>query len=160
MHRAPAHISVSSEEGACDSPEHRQFDFWIGEWEVTIPGTDYVVGTNRIESILGGCALQESWLARDGAAGNSYNAYDAQAGTWIQTWVDNGGFVLRIDGSLVGEKMVLSGPGKDSEGNEIINRVTWTPHPDDTVEQTWEASADGGQTWSETFAGLYRKRSQ
>ena len=35
----------------CSGPEHRQFDFWVGEWDVTQPdGTP--AGTNRIEIIL------------------------------------------------------------------------------------------------------------
>ena len=49
----------------CSAPEHSQFDFWVGSWRVT--DTEGVFqGTNRIEKILGGCALQEHWqgLAR------------------------------------------------------------------------------------------------
>jgi hypothetical protein len=72
---------------ACAAPEHRQFDFWIGEWEVTTPN-GAPAGRNRIESILDGCALRESWAGAKGGSGNSYNAYDRQSGRWHQTWVD------------------------------------------------------------------------
>lgn len=38
---------------ACTEPEHHQFDFWIGEWDVTLPNGK-AAGTNRIEPILNG----------------------------------------------------------------------------------------------------------
>ncbi|HET7704523.1 MAG TPA: hypothetical protein VFM36_00410, partial [Thermoanaerobaculia bacterium] len=44
----------------CDRPEHRQFDFWAGEWTVTTPDGK-TAGTNRITKIAGGCALLEEW---------------------------------------------------------------------------------------------------
>lgn len=39
----------------CSSQEHRQFDFWLGEWDVTQKGKP--AGTSRITAILGGCVL-------------------------------------------------------------------------------------------------------
>ena len=60
----------------CDSENHRQFDFWIGEWEVSSNGQP--AGTNSIQSILGGCALQENWRGAGpgGLTGTSFNIYD------------------------------------------------------------------------------------
>jgi len=142
---------------ACAAPEHRQFDFWIGEWEVTTPnGTP--AGRNRIESILDGCALSESWTGAKGGAGNSYNAYDRQTGRWHQTWVDNGGLVLRLDGVFADGKMILSGESRDSSGARVLNRITWQRTAPGAVRQLWETSRDGGGTWSVAFDGRYRKR--
>src|SRR5919108_895437 len=57
----------------CSAPEYRQFDFWVGEWDVKTPkGT--IAGTNRIERIEGGCALQENWRGTNNT-GRSINAY-------------------------------------------------------------------------------------
>ena len=45
-------------------PEARQFDFWIGDWEVynnLYP--NHRVGTSKIESISGGCSILENWEA-------------------------------------------------------------------------------------------------
>jgi hypothetical protein len=141
----------------CAAPEHRQFDFWIGEWEVTRPN-GAPAGRNRIESILGGCALRESWTGAKGGSGNSYNAYDRQSGRWHQTWVDNGGLVLRLDGAFAGGKMVLSGESRDSSGARVLNRITWQQTAPGAVRQLWETSRDGGRTWSVVFDGRYRKR--
>jgi hypothetical protein len=141
---------------ACAAPEHRQFDFWIGEWEVTTPD-GAPAGRNRIERILGGCALRESWTGAKGGSGNSYNAYDRQNGKWHQTWVDNGGLVLRLDGAFAGGKMVLSGETRDSSGTPVENRITWQETAPGAVRQLWETSRDG-RTWSVVFDGRYRKR--
>ena len=35
----------------------------------------------------------------------------------------------------------------------------YAAHPDGTVRQLWESSADGGSTWQAVFDGLYRKKS-
>ncbi len=143
---------------ACAAPEHRQFDFWIGEWEVTTPDGS-PAGRNRIESILGGCALRESWSGAKGGSGNSYNAYDRATGRWHQTWVDNSGLVLRLDGAFAGGRMVLSGESRDTSGARVLNRITWQETAPGAVRQLWETSRDGGGTWSVVFDGRYRKRS-
>jgi len=141
----------------CTAPEHRQFDFWIGEWEVTTP-KGAPAGRNRIEPILGGCALRESWTGAKGGSGTSYNAYDRRSGRWHQTWVDNGGLVLRLDGTFAAGKMVLSGESRDSTGARVLNRITWQETAPGAVRQLWETSKDGGDTWSVAFDGRYRKR--
>jgi hypothetical protein len=140
----------------CGAPEHRQFDFWIGEWEVTTPD-GATAGRNRIEPILGGCALKESWTGAKGGSGTSYNAYDRQRGGWHQTWVDNGGLVLRLDGGFAGGKMTLKGETRDTSGAPILNRITWQETAPGMVRQLWETSADGGVTWRVVFDGRYRK---
>ena len=40
------------------------------------------------------------------------------------------------------------------------NRVTWTPHEDGSVQQVWETSTDGGETWTTVFDGQYVKARQ
>ena len=51
----------------CTKPLHRQFDFWVGLWDVTDPSGKFA-GTNRIELVDGGCALFESWSSAAAAA--------------------------------------------------------------------------------------------
>src|SRR5690349_15545540 len=41
-------------------PEARQFDFWVGEWNVTNPAGK-AAGQSKIESIAGGAGLLENW---------------------------------------------------------------------------------------------------
>ncbi len=141
----------------CTATEHRQFDFWIGDWDVANPAGK-TVGRNRIEPILGGCALRESWTGGSGSSGTSYNAWDRQRRRWHQTWVDNGGLVLRLEGGLADGRMVMTGETLDSAGATVLNRITWEATPPGSVRQVWEVSSDGGKTWGTVFDGRYRKR--
>ncbi len=143
---------------ACADQEHRQFDFWIGDWDVTTPA-GAAAGRNEIEPILGGCALKESWTGARGMSGSSYNAYDRRKGQWHQTWVDDNGSVLQLDGRFADGKMVLSGETRDTAGARVINRITWNEIEPGVVRQLWETSGDGGKSWSVAFDGRYRKRS-
>ena len=137
---------ANAQPAACATAEYRQFDFWVGEWEVKTPDGK-LAGHNRIEKVLGGCALHESWTGASGGRGHSYNAYDAQRKVWHQTWVDRQGSVLLLEGGLKDGAMVLANAG---------NRITWTPRKGGTVTQVWETTADQGASWKTVFHGVYR----
>ena len=146
---------MPSQETPCPGEEYRQFDFWIGDWEVfDEAGTPQ--GTNHIEQILSGCALQENWVGAHGSVGHSFNAFDKNTGRWHQTWVDNGGLLLQLDGELEGDAMVLSGPGTSRDGEPITHRITWTALDDGRVKQHWQVSPDG-EEWKDVFVGLYNQ---
>src|SRR3954470_11889409 len=83
---------------ACSEPEYHQFDFWIGDWDVRGPKGKQA-GVNHIRSILDGCVLQENWSGAGGSTGTSYNIYDRTQKKWHQTWVDNQGTLLQLDGA-------------------------------------------------------------
>src|SRR5215204_4787827 len=70
---------------SCESVEHRQFDFWVGRWDVFGPAGKKV-GENRIELIADGCALLEQWTGNGGVTGKSLNIYDTVDRRWHQTW--------------------------------------------------------------------------
>src|SRR4030088_470906 len=82
----------------CNSAEYRQFDFWIGRWSVA--EGQQPAGQNSIEADLKRCALFESWSSVDGSRGRSINFYDRIRRRWHQTWVDDRGGGLEIDGGL------------------------------------------------------------
>ncbi|RDX35379.1 hypothetical protein DZA37_00990 [Kangiella sp. HD9-110m-PIT-SAG06] len=139
----------------CSSEEYHQFDFWIGEWEVFDPKGDKV-GENTIEKILGGCSLQESWSGASGNIGHSYNIYDRATSAWHQTWVDNSGTLLKLNGGMEGQTMVMSGTTRGKSGI-VKNKISWTPE-EGNVRQVWEVSIDDGENWQTIFDGLYKKK--
>lgn len=139
----------------CDSAEYRQFDFWLGEWEVRNPEGD-VVGTNTITAVSGGCGLHEQWEGAGGGVGESLNAYDRRTGSWHQTWVGGRGLVLRLEGGLRDGAMVLEG-GLIEGDDVVLQRITWTPSSDGSVRQLWETSEDDGSSWTTAFDGTYRR---
>ena len=143
----------------CNTDKYHQFDFWIGDWDVSSNGQ--VAGTNSIHPIHKGCALQENWQGsgEGGISGSSFNIYDRANDKWHQTWVDARGTLLELDGAFVDGKMVLSGerPSRDGSGTSL-HRITWTPGDDGAVRQLWEVSKDDGGNWSVLFDGLYEKQ--
>jgi hypothetical protein len=144
----------------CSSEKYHQFDFWIGDWDVTSNGN--AAGTNSIYPIHNGCALQENWqgTGEGGISGSSFNIYDRANDKWHQTWVDSGGTLLELDGGFVNGQMVLSGeqPSRNGSGKSL-HRISWTPMENGAVRQFWEVSNDSGNSWSVLFDGLYEKRS-
>lgn len=145
-------------QGGCTSEAHRDFDFWLGSWEV-YDATGARRGTNEVRSILGGCVVHESYSTPGGYAGESLNIYDASRGVWHQSWVDNGGLLLRIEGGIRDGDMVLEGTTRGRDGAEAWNRITWSwiDETGDRVRQLWEVSTDGGTTWTVAFDGEYRR---
>jgi hypothetical protein len=142
----------------CSEPEYRQFDFWVGDWDVWTPKGN-LAGTNRIDRILGGCVLQENWKGARGLTGYSFNTYDPGDQKWHQTWVDDQGTLLLLSGEFKDGKMVLSGatPARGT-AKAALQRITWSPLPDGSVRQLWESSEDGGKTWTVAFDGNYRHK--
>jgi len=163
---APPHAAAEDKPAAtpapktppgCTAPEHRQFDFWLGDWVVRDPAGK-VVGENHLTSVHKGCALFENWTGSGGFTGSSLSLYDAARKKWHQTWVDIGGSLLLLDGELVDGRMVLAGKSPpDSQGAIALQRVTWSPLPDGRVRQHWESSTDSGKTWTTVFDGYYTK---
>lgn len=143
----------------CASPVLRQFDFWIGQWEVFTPD-GRKAGENTIEAVHGGCVLRESWRGRGNFEGTSLNSADPASGRWVQHWVDNQGGRLFLAGGLQDGHMVLtsiSDPGLRSSARRL-DRITWTPLDGGAVRQLWESSSDAGKSWTVAFDGKYVRK--
>jgi hypothetical protein len=137
-------------------PESRQFDFWLGEWEVTTPDGK-PAGSSRIELIADGAGLLENWTGAKGYSGKSLNSYNPAKKQWQQFWVGAGGGVLELSGALVDGQMVLQGEHVVG-GKPTVEKITWTPNADGSVRQHWEQSTDSGKTWATAFDGRYKKK--
>jgi len=137
----------------CTLPEYRQFDFWIGEWNVEAPTSPGVVSHSRITMINDGCTVLEQYSTPTGYAGSSLNFYDSTRKVWHETWIDNQGGALFLEGGLDGKSMVMA----TNTDPQQINRITWTPLEDGRVRQHWESTNDAGKTWSAVFDGYYSR---
>jgi len=149
----------ASEPPACERRgEHRQFDFWLGDWEVQL-ADGRLAGTNRITREPGGCVLVERWTSSRGGSGISLNYFSPATGDWVQHWVGSDGSLVNVRGGLVAESMRLLGTIEYvADGQTRAFRGTWTPLPDGRVRQYFEESADGGVTWTDWFEGFYSRR--
>jgi hypothetical protein len=153
--------TVATPPPACAAAEHRQFDFWLGEWDVVgvpdAPNAGQLLGRNRIESISSGCALSEHWRGASGFEGHSLNGYDAAHRVWRQFWIGSDGVVLQLAGGWRDGRMVLDGELPGANGARQRQRISWIPQTDGGVIQRWETSDDDGTTWAVAFLGLYRR---
>lgn len=141
---------------ACEDPEYRQFDFWVGRWRVTPTGQSKQVAASLIEKLYDGCAIRENWMPIGQAGGGSLSIYVRSEHAWRQTWVDSAGSRAEFKGGWNGQAMVLTGPWPLPSGRARIVRMTYTPNPDGSVRQAGEASFDDGRTWKPTFDFTYR----
>ena len=148
--------STLAQAGPCDTPAYHAFDFWLGRWEVHTPDGK-LAGRNHISREHGGCVLHEHYITEHGFDGESLNTYDAARGVWHQSWVDNSGTLLLIDGGLQDGRMVLGGAGIGPDGKPATQRISWTPNNDGSVRQLWE-SRDSAGSWSTVFDGHYTRR--
>ena len=140
----------------CSDAQHRQFDFWIGDWQVHTPDGKFA-GLNRITREYAGCVIHEHYATGKGYSGESLNMYDAARKVWHQTWVDDSGTLLALEGRWDGKSMVLEGLAPGPNGDLAKQRITWTPNADGSVRQLWE-SADAKGAWTVAFDGRYTKK--
>jgi hypothetical protein len=154
---------------ACAAPEHRQLDFWLGTWDLVVkapaaPGEPWAEapGVQRIERILGGCAIAEHFSA-DGPgapwAGASYSVWVAPLGKWRQTWVDDQGSYLAFTGGVEDGVMRLYGEPRDKDGQRIQMRMTFEDVTADALRWEWQRQVDGG-AWEAQMVIDYRRRAE
>src|ERR1700733_15035517 len=78
----------------CDTPQHHQLDFWVGNWQVFDAATNQLVALERVEKHSEGCIVQENLTfltdmyrrpgvkyRLPGIGGNRF-----RGGDWVQMW--------------------------------------------------------------------------
>lgn len=143
----------------CATPEHRQLDFWIGDWdtfESDAPGSASIARA-RVEPIAGGCALRERYEQNDGLIGDSILSYDPVRKHWQQTWVTNRGALMMIVGNFKDGALVLEGDVHLKDGSSALQRITWKTQGTG-VRESAVVSRDGGKTWTPAFDVLFLAR--
>ncbi len=139
----------------CTAPDYRAWDFWVGRWTIqTANGAPS--GTSRIESVLGGCAILETFA---GGQGVSLSAFDRATGEWRQDYVDFQGLTLRLHGGLRDGAMRLADSVRVIPGGPSLrSRFAWQRDSlSGEVRQTWWFSTDGGATERVNFDGRYTR---
>ena len=142
----------------CTSAESRQFDFWVGSWDVfAASDPDRKIAESVIEKLYLGCAIRENW--RPGAAGGgSLSAWVPGDPGWRQTWVDSSGAWVEFRGGMRGQAMVLQGVWPQPGQPRQIMRMTYTVRADGSVQQRGDTSDDEGRSWQPNFDFLYRRK--
>jgi hypothetical protein len=142
----------------CCSAKYKQFDFWLGDWEVFNKKGDKI-GENKILSMQDSCVIQENWSSAV-QTGTSYNFYNRAVGTWNQTYVDNTGTVLVLKGGFQNNQMILESEKIKSakENSQYFNRITWAKDSVGNVSQKWDIVDDKGTILQVAFDGIYKRK--
>jgi hypothetical protein len=150
--------ATSTAKAGCKSAEHRQFDFWIGRWNVIDTKTRKPAGVSLIERVYGGCGIRENWRDPD-LTGGSLNIYVDSDQRWHQFWIDSSGAQREFVGGLDSKRMILVSTHKSAlhPGMIVQERMIFTPNPDGSVRQYSDASRDGGVTWVPRYDYTYRR---
>ena len=140
--------------GCTGNPHFDDFDFWVGQWEVTDNSDSSVAGRNVIEKQLNDCLVMENWQGAKGSVGKSINYFNPLTEKWRQVWVA-AGYVIDIEGGLVNGSMVLVGTIDYFADKRYRFRGTWTPSADGSVRQFFEQFDEDKKAWSPWFDGKY-----
>lgn len=146
---------AASTPAMCAAPEHRQFDFWMGNWEVFEFGSPAQVARVQVNRVLDGCVLLEQYEDTHGLKGQSFTIYDASRKVWRQSWVTNRGQSLSIEGGFHAGEMVFDGTDRTAGGEERRIHAVWKP-VNEGIRETAVTSIDGGKTWKPWFDLLFR----
>lgn len=151
----PAFQKIKESFQPCRAPEFRQFDFWVGDWEVQNP-VGQTIGDNQVTLEQNGCLLVEHWKSGLGVeTGSSFNYYDSFDRQWHQNYIPNSGIAhAPMAGGLRDGRMVLLAEPR----NGVQERWTWYVLAPGKVRQMAEQTADGGKTWAVVWDSVYVKR--
>ncbi len=154
-----ATVTTPSTPAPCSSPEFRQLDFWLGDWDLSWQQPDGTTGQGRnliTKNPFGDCVIQEQF---DGAPtqalkGLSVSTYSAPHKQWRQTWVDNqGGYFSLFGGpnadgtfSLEMERLGDKGP---------YSRMVWEEIKVDSLVWRWQGKRAAEDEWADQWVINY-----
>ncbi len=155
--------SASAPPNPCVDPRQKQLDFWVGDWELTWPGTnagETAHGSNNVKRILDGCVVQENFSGLESMPlrGTSASVFDTRSNHWKQTWVDNQGSYLDFTGNFQDGQMILQRSAVGPDGKTFLQRMVWKNIGPQEFDWSWEASRDEGKTWQVQWPIHYKRR--
>lgn len=155
--------SMQAPPNPCAAPEQKQFNFWVGEWDLIWPGQkpgETGHGGNSIRRIMEGCVVEERFTGGDAMhlRGMSVSTFVTRAGKWKQTWVDNEGGYLDFVGEFKDGQMSLSREAIGPDGAKILQRMVWKNISPKELDWSWESSKDGGKNWQVLWPIHYKRK--
>jgi hypothetical protein len=143
----------------------REFDFWLGDWNVYKNGTDIMVGESKIELASGGCMVLENWTAKGPAPhnGKSMNYVNPATGRWEQLWIGSGGINVNnpqkfVNGEYSDNALRFTFEQVSPTGAKQIGRFIFFNIGPNEVRQFNEVSNDNGKTWTTVYDFTYKRK--
>ncbi len=153
------------------SEKQREFDFWIGEWDVNlrVHQKDFTWKDNhksiaRIYSILDGKALLELWSESEkGINGYSLRYYNPKKGTWDLwlNWANNNRSATSgMECTFRHKRAECFSKRKINEATNLISRYTFSDAQPNSVRWDDAYSRDEGKTWSNNWIMEFSRKSK
>ena len=144
----------------CNVPEFAQFDFWIGDWDVSSTANGVARGTSHIAKEMDGCVLWENWTSSGSPYfGKSYNTYNVNLKRWEQYWVDNFAGVMFFHGNLKDGVMdYWTDDVPQPDGGVLRRHLQFFDLAPGKVRQFSQGSTDLGKTWKVEYDFTYNRR--
>jgi hypothetical protein len=153
-----ASTATPADSAKCSAPPYRQFDFWLGDWDVYETGDATTpIARATVSRIAGGCGIHERYEQTDGLIGESILSFNGARQVWQQTWITNYGSLMVIEGRLRDGALTLEGDVHLANGSSLRQRITWKASGG-AVRESAVMSKDGGNTWEPAFDVEFRQR--
>lgn len=158
--------------GPCRDPAYRQFDFWIGDWNVANrqrrpQGTEWGItgqATDRVYPVAGGCGIVEHWrgTASPGEVlGYSLRAWNPDKQKWdlVLLWPrpEQPRF-FTLEGTFDQGRGDFFRSVTDTAGNPVRIRFSFSDITANSLQWSDGTSRDGGNSWSSTWIMDFTRR--
>jgi hypothetical protein len=143
--------------------ESRQFDFWVGEWDVKLrvrqddlTWQDSHASVARIYPILSGKAVLELWSEDrvEGIKGYSLRYYDTARDEWV-LWLNwprrNRSGSSSLAGTFRHGRGDFFSTSTSGDGTETISRYSFNDITPESLRWDDAFSSDGGETWTNSW---------
>lgn len=164
--------SVAGQEAeACQGAHYREFDFWIGDWDLTNlrlqqdgSWLDAGSGTDRVFPVAGGCGIVELWdgyLGQNHIRGFSVRTYIPATGKWqlVLNWPQqNGGGFGSLEGEFTHGRGDFYTDFTGTDGTTGLTRYSFADVGHDTFRWNDGTSLDNGQTWRTAWITEFSRR--
>jgi hypothetical protein len=143
----------------CDTAEFKQFDFWLGDWDVSSAANGSHAGSSHISKEMGGCVVWENWTSAGGPYfGKSYNTWNVNLKRWEQYWVDNSAGVIFFHGELKDGVMdYWTDDVPQPTGEKLKRHLEFFNLDPNKVRQLSQRSTDDGKTWHVEYDLIYTR---
>ncbi len=157
--------AAPSDTSSCNSPEARQFDFWIGSWDINqkILRQDgswiELKASTTVSPLLNGCALEEHWTGQvqffwlgmthpEEIKGFSLRYFDTSSGKWNIYWMDtqNPDLGKPFTGNFSEDKGEFYASRETKKGKQI-SRIVFSDIKEYSVHWDLSISNDDGKNW-------------
>jgi hypothetical protein len=156
-------------------PEATQFNFLIGQWEVSakpkattlgqrVHGVRPLLGTWKAWRALDGWGLEDELRLTDGSGNplllqHTMRFYDRTVRRWTNASIDvYKGVSTQTTAERRGADLVVSGRGTDEEGRAYIARGTFSKVTASGFTYRLDRSTDSGKSWTEGVLVIEAKR--